>query len=63
MWPNPQFPADLVTFTGEIFKGKFRFFCSEMFDSLLSTFLQPFIREQNWRKKALSWSYIWLTEA
>ena len=22
MWPNPQFPADLVTFTEEIFNGK-----------------------------------------
>ena len=22
MWPNPQFPADLVTFTREILSGK-----------------------------------------
>ena len=22
MWPDPQFPADLVTFTKEIFNGK-----------------------------------------
>ena len=22
MWPNPHFPADLVTFTGEILNGK-----------------------------------------
>ena len=22
MWPNPQFPADLVTFTEEILNGK-----------------------------------------
>ena len=22
MWPNPQFPADLVTFTEEIINGK-----------------------------------------
>ena len=22
MWPNPQFPSDLVTFTGEILNGK-----------------------------------------
>ena len=28
MWPNPQFPADLVTFTEEIINGKFRFLCS-----------------------------------
>ena len=26
MWPNPQFPADLVTFTGDIFNRKLRFF-------------------------------------
>ena len=25
MWPNPQFPADLVTFTEEILNGKFHF--------------------------------------
>ena len=25
MWPNPQFSADLVTFTGEIFNGNFSF--------------------------------------
>ena len=28
MWPNPQFPADLVTFTEEIFNGKLHFLCS-----------------------------------
>ena len=27
MWPNPQFPADLVTFTEEIFNGKLHFLC------------------------------------
>ena len=26
MWPDPQFPADLVTFTEEIFNGKLHFF-------------------------------------
>ena len=25
MWPNPQFSADLVTITGEIFNGKLHF--------------------------------------
>ena len=25
MWPNPQFPADLVTFTDEILNGKLHF--------------------------------------
>ena len=28
MWPNPQFPADLVTFTEEIINGKLHFLCS-----------------------------------
>ena len=28
MWPNPQFPANLVTFTEEILNGKLHFLCS-----------------------------------
>ena len=28
MWPNPQFPADLVIFTEEILNGKLHFLCS-----------------------------------
>ena len=28
MLPNPQFPADLVTFTEEILNGKLHFLCS-----------------------------------
>ena len=28
MWPNPQFPADLSTFTEEILNGKLNFLCS-----------------------------------
>ena len=28
MWPNPQFPADLVTFTEEILNAKLNFLCS-----------------------------------
>ena len=28
MWPNPQFPADLVNFTEEIRNGKLYFLCS-----------------------------------
>ena len=28
MWPNPQIPADLVTFTEEIHNGKLHFLCS-----------------------------------
>ena len=29
MWPNPQVPADLVTFTEEILNEKLHFLCSE----------------------------------
>ena len=29
MWPNPQFPADLITFTEEILSEKLPFLCSE----------------------------------
>ena len=29
MLPNPQFPADLVTFTEEILNGKLHFLCSD----------------------------------
>ena len=29
MWPNPQFPADLVTFNEEILNGKLHFLCNE----------------------------------
>ena len=28
MWSNPQFPANLVTFTNEILNGKLHFLCS-----------------------------------
>ena len=28
MWPNPQLPADFVTFTGEILNGRLYFSCS-----------------------------------
>ena len=28
MWLNPQFPADLITFTEEILNGKLDFLCS-----------------------------------
>ena len=29
MWPNPQFPANLVTFTEEILNEKLHFLCSD----------------------------------
>ena len=28
MWPNPQFPENLVTFTEKILNGKLHFLCS-----------------------------------
>ena len=31
MWPNPQFPADLVTFTEVMLNGKLHFLCSACF--------------------------------
>ena len=37
MWLNPQYPADLVTFTEEILNGKLHFLCSVWFSELLST--------------------------
>ena len=30
MWPNPQFPAGLVTFTEEILNGKLHFLRSDL---------------------------------
>ena len=33
MWPNPQFPTDLVAFTKEIINGKFHFLCIVIFQS------------------------------
>ena len=39
MWPNPQFPADLVTFTKEIFNGKLHFLCSVYRDDDLTVLL------------------------
>ena len=32
MWSNPQFPADLVTFTKDILNGKLHFLCRELAD-------------------------------
>ena len=33
MGPNPQFPANLVTFTEEILNGKLHFLCSVVFQN------------------------------
>ena len=34
MWPNPQFPTDLVTFTEEILNGKLHFLSTAVVESL-----------------------------
>ena len=39
MWPNPQFPVDLVTSTEEIFNGKLYFLCSAFFSYRKKTLL------------------------
>ena len=39
MWPNPQFPADLVKFTEEILNGKRHFLCSAILNSSASPYL------------------------
>ena len=36
MWPNPQFPADLVTFTEEILNEKLHFLCSDLSSDLIN---------------------------
>ena len=45
MWPNPQFPADLVTFAEEILiKGKLHFLCSiNYFVIAMCKMIYPFI--------------------
>ena len=39
MRPNPQLPADLVTFNEEILNGKLHFLCSQCFKFSESVFL------------------------
>ena len=34
MWPNPQFPANLVTFTEEILSERLYLLCSETHSSI-----------------------------
>ena len=47
MWPNPPWPLDLVTFTGEIINGKLHFLCSGWFQNA-HRFLNVFsLREAN----------------
>ena len=42
MWPNPQFSADLVTYTEQILNGKLHFLYSETsIGSLTNSFYDP----------------------
>ena len=47
MWPNPKFPADLVTFTQKILNGNLLFLCSHSFSKIYEQFLNeqplPFV--------------------
>ena len=38
MWPNPQFPADLISFTEEIHNGNLHFVCSVTLNVILYLF-------------------------
>ena len=44
MWPNQQFPADLITFTEEILNGKLHFLYSGRggLNSVIGIFHDPF---------------------
>ena len=61
MWPNLHSPADLVTFTEEILKGKFHFLCSVK-DSVIKencyipnkSFMKPTIKIINTQFPALT---------
>ena len=44
MWPNPQFPANLVTFTEKILHRKLLFLCNERFTLNLYRYSQTFLR-------------------
>ena len=46
MWPNPQFSADLVTFTEEILNGKLHFLCSVSWN-YFSGFGKKFAKSHN----------------
>ena len=38
MCPNPQFPADLVSFTDEILRGKLHFFVLCLYEGFVSRY-------------------------
>ena len=66
MWPNPQFSADLVTFTEEILNEKFHFLCSSICDLDLYRAQKTRAGPVGWCPKNFVnfqkkdyWGYIW----
>ena len=60
MWPNPQFPADLVTFTEKIFNGKRHLSVGYSFSvmvQLISSQCFLFIPPANITKPLACWSF------
>ena len=61
MWPNPQFPADLVTFTAEILNGKLHFLCSinQSLLSKCSANMRCFVQFGTIYKSSKMWKHQW----
>ena len=51
MWPNPQFPADLVTFTEEILTGKLFVQCNHIKSNIERSFIIEPTPNLSWMKK------------
>ena len=47
MWPNSQFPADLVTFTEEIPNGKLHFLSSDGIPRIWNSCIISFVWNKN----------------
>ena len=47
MWPNPQFLADLVTFTEEIFNMENLIFCAVIFTGLSRSIMPEVFKSSN----------------
>ena len=56
MWPNPQFPADLVTFTEEILNGKLHFLCSVKYVLVLKTPYWKWAQRSKWSCRFCWWA-------
>ena len=51
MRPDPQFPADLVTFSEEVLNGKLHFLCSDLFrkiPAINTSFAPKYVHFQGW---------------